>query len=80
MPEIGTQAILQFSLPLPRLDGGMASMSVSGKIQYIQKEEEFTKVVVILELEEPYESFLIEYIYNRQQSLINEIKSIANKL
>jgi len=79
-PEIGTAAMLQFSLPLPRLDGGMASMSVGGKIQYIQKEEEFTKVVVILDLEEPYESFLIEYIYNRQQSLVNEIKSIANKL
>ncbi len=79
-PEVGMGVTLQFNLPLPKAEGGMVSMSVAGKIEYVQIGEEFTKVVVILDLEEPYESYLIEYIYNRQQALINEIKAIANKL
>jgi GGDEF domain-containing protein len=71
---------LQFNLPLERFDGGMVTMAVVGKIQYIQEGEEFTKVVVELNLAEPFESYLIEYIYARQQALVNEIKMIANKL
>ncbi|MBV5320701.1 MAG: diguanylate cyclase [Sulfuricurvum sp.] len=71
---------LQFNLPMERFEDGMANMSVSGKVQYIQEGDEFTKVVVELELVEPFESYLIEYIYARQQALVNEIKMIANKL
>lgn len=71
---------LQFNLPLERFDGGMVTMAIAGKIQYIQEGDEFTKVVVELDLMEPYESYLIEYIYARQQALVNEIKTIANKL
>jgi hypothetical protein len=37
-------------------------------------------MVVLIDLEEPYESFLIEYLYARQQELIGEIKSIVSKL
>jgi GGDEF domain-containing protein len=77
---LNTQVTLQFNLPLERYDGGMVSMSVSGKVQYLQEGDEFTKVVVELQLVEPYESYLIEYIYARQQALVNEIKTIANKL
>ena len=71
---------LQFNLPLERFDGGMVTMAIPGKIQYLQEGDEFTKVVVELNLMEPYESYLIEYIYARQQALVNEIKTIANKL
>ncbi|HEX5330237.1 diguanylate cyclase domain-containing protein [Sulfuricurvum sp.] len=71
---------LQFNLPMERFEDGMVSMVIAGKIQYIQEGDEFTKVVVELDLMEPYEGYLIEYIYARQQALVNEIKTIANKL
>lgn len=78
--KLDSKVNLQFNLPLERFEGGMATMVLSGRIQYIQEGDEFTKVVVELNLAEPYESYLIEYIYARQQALVNEIKTIANKL
>ncbi|MDP3290863.1 MAG: PilZ domain-containing protein [Sulfuricurvum sp.] len=78
--KLDSKVSLQFNLPLERFDGGMVTMAVAGRIQYIQEGDEFTKVVVELNLMEPYESYLIEYIYARQQALVNEIKTIANKL
>jgi GGDEF domain-containing protein len=78
--SLASQISLHFNLPLERFDGGMVTMMVLGKVQYIQEGDEFTKVVVELHLAEPYESYLIEYIYARQQALVNEIKTIANKL
>jgi GGDEF domain-containing protein len=80
IPTIDSSIMLQFQLPNENSDDGMVNMAVEGKIQYIQSSDEFTKIVVILDLQEPYESHLIEYIYKRQQSLINELKMIANKL
>lgn len=80
VPSIDSSIMLQFQLPNENMDGGMVNMAVEGKIQYVQNSDDFTKVVVILDLQEPYESYLIEYIYKRQQSLINELKKIANKL
>lgn len=71
---------LQFTLPLESAEEGMVNMSISGKVQYVQEGDDFTKLVVELDLIEPYESHLIEYIYARQQALVNEIKMIANKL
>lgn len=79
-PDVNTPVMLQFSLPLANTDEGMVNMSVKGQIQYVQPGSEFTKVVIVLDLQEPYENYMIEYIYNRQQALINEIKTIANKL
>lgn len=78
--SLDSKVNLQFNLPLERFDGGMVTMIIPGRIQYIQEGDEFTKVVVELSLSEPYESYLIEYIYARQQALVNEIKTIANKL
>jgi len=78
--SLGMPVGLQFNLPMERFEGGMITMAVVGKIQYIQESEEFTKVVIELDIEEPFESYLIEYIYARQQALVNEIKMIANKL
>ncbi len=80
IPPKGTEVTLQFNLPLKRLEGGMFPMIIKGHIEFIQEMEEYTKVVVLLKLEEPYESYLIEYIYARQQSLVSEIKSIVSKL
>lgn len=78
--KLDSKVSLQFNLPLERFEGGMVTMVIAGRIQYIQEGDEFTKVVVELDLTEPYESYLIEYIYARQQALVNEIKTIANKL
>lgn len=77
---LDSQVNMQFNLPLERFEGGMVAMFIAGKVQYIQEGDEFTKVVIELMLTEPFESYLIEYIYARQQALVNEIKMIANKL
>jgi GGDEF domain-containing protein len=79
-PAVGTSVMLQFNLPLESMENGMVNMAVKGKVDYVKKGDEFTKVVIDLDLKEPFESHLIEYIYNRQQALITEIKTIANKL
>ena len=71
---------LQFHLPSKRSQEGVVSMMVTGNVEFIKDECEYKKVVVLLDLEEPYESFLIEYLYSRQQELISEIKSIVSKL
>lgn len=78
--RIHSSVNLQFNLPMESAEEGMVSMSVAGKVRYIQEGDDFTKVVVELNLVEPFESYLIEYIYARQQALVNEIKMIANKL
>lgn len=80
IPPKGTEVTLHFNLPLKRLDEEMFPMIIKGHIEFIQETKEYTKIVVLLKLEEPYESYLIEYIYARQQSLVSEIKSIVSKL
>lgn len=80
IPPVGTLATLQFHLPSKRSENGVVSMMVTGYVEFIKDEGEYTKVVVLLDLEEPYESFLIEYLYARQQELVSEIKSIVSKL
>jgi hypothetical protein len=80
IPPKGTLVTLHFHLPSKRSDDGVVSMLVTGSIEFIQEIDDYTKVVVLLDLEEPYESFLIEYLYARQQELISEIKTIVSKL
>jgi len=80
IPPKGTMVTLNFHLPSKRSEEGAVSMFVTGIIEFIKEMEDYTKVVVTLDLEEPYESFLIEYLYARQQELISEIKSIVSKL
>lgn len=80
IPPVGTLVSMQFQLPSKRFDEGTLTMLITGHIEFVHQTQEFTKVVVLLDLEEPYESFLIEYIYSRQQDLILELKSIVNKL
>lgn len=80
IPPLGTMVTLHFHLPSKRSDDGVVSMIVTGHIEFIKEIDNYTKVVVLIDLEEPYESFLIEYLYARQQELISEIKSIVSKL
>jgi hypothetical protein len=80
IPPLGSLVSMQFHLPSKRFDDGSVNMLVTGHIEFIQETQEFTKLVILLDLEEPYESFMIEYIYARQQELIGELKTIANKL
>lgn len=80
IPEKGTLVTLRFHLPSKRFDEGVVSMLITGRLEFIQEADGYTKVVVILDLEEPYEGFLIEYLYARQQELVSEIKSIVSKL
>ncbi|MDQ1297558.1 MAG: hypothetical protein QG558_96, partial [Campylobacterota bacterium] len=80
IPPVGTMVTLNFHLPSKRSDEGVVSMLVTGKIEFIKELDDHTKVVVLLDLEEPYESLLIEYLYGRQQELISEIKAIVSKL
>lgn len=80
IPDIGTLVTLQFHLPSNRSEDGVVSMIVTGYIEFIKEMEDYTKIVVLLDLEEPYESFLTEYLYSRQQALVSEIKSIVSKL
>ena len=46
----------------------------------VQHLKDKIKLVFDLRLEEPYESYLLEYIYERQQALIQEVKQIAQRL
>jgi len=80
VPPIGTMVTLQFHLPSKRSDEGVVSMLVTGNVEFVKEFDDYTKMVVLIDLEEPYESFLIEYLYNRQQELISEIKTIVSKL
>lgn len=80
IPPIGTMVTLHFHLPSKRSDEGVVSMIVTGAVEFIKELDDYTKVVVLIDLEEPYESFLIEYLYSRQQELISEIKTIVSKL
>ena len=80
IPAKGTLATLHFHLPSKRSEEGVVSMIVTGHIEFIQEMDGYTKVVVLVDLEEPYESFLVEYLYSRQQELISELKSIVTKL
>ncbi len=78
--NIGEQVKLSFQLPSQRFEEGMAKVNVDAIITHIIADKESYKMVIALDLEEPYESYLIEYIYQRQQSIIAEVKRIASKL
>lgn len=78
--KIDEIVLVQFSLPIAQLNNEIIAMNINAKIKFIQKVEDYTKVVLDLMLEKPYDGYLKDYIYTKQQSLINEIKSIANRL
>ncbi len=66
---------LKFKLPDEEAENGFIYMEVEGKIINISEiEENKTKIVTILKLERPYDSFLLKYMYVRQKELILELK------
>ncbi len=79
-PEVGNIMKLQFQLPSKRFDEGMAQLNIEGVVTHLVKRKDEVKLVFDLRLEEPYESYLLEYIYERQQVLIQEVKQIAQRL
>jgi hypothetical protein len=80
IPEIGEEMRLQFQLPSKRFDEGMAVLKISALVTHVIMLKDKVKLVFDLRLEEPYESYLLEYIYERQQALIQEVKQIAQRL
>ena len=66
---------LNFSLPNEEGENGYVIMDIEAKVTYISQQEDFTKIVVMLEnLPKPYDDYLLRYMYNRQKELIFEIK------
>ncbi len=78
--NIGDTVDIKFSIPIERLNNELVSMNTKAKIQYIQNSDDETKVILELMMQEPYEGYMVEYIYSKQQALIAEIKAIASRL
>jgi hypothetical protein len=66
---------LQFNLPNKSMNEGYAYMDVTGKVVNVQEVDMTkSKVVVMIHLESPYDSYLLAYMYDRQKELIMELK------
>lgn len=72
---LNQMARLHFSLPNEEAENGYVVVEAEGKITYVAENEEFTKVVVLLNpLKKPNDDYLLNYMYTRQKELILEIK------
>ena len=66
---------LKFKLPDEDAENGFVYMEVDGVVVHTEEiEVHKSKVVVMLELDKPYDSFLLKYMYVRQKELILELK------
>jgi len=66
---------LRFKLPDDDEENGFVYMEIEGKITYIgELDTNKSKVVVMLNLVRPYDSYLLKYMYQRQKELILELK------
>lgn len=66
---------LHFSLPYENGENGYVVVEAEGKITYVAENEEFTKIVMLLNpLKKPNDDYLLNYMYTRQKELILEIK------
>ncbi len=66
---------LKFKLPDDDEENGFVYMEIEGKITYIgELDTNKSKVVVMLNLVRPYDSYLLKYMYQRQKELILELK------
>jgi len=74
---ISKKVEIAFKVPNSSNDEGFSFLDINGKVVYI-KEIGMTKskVVVMLELEKPYDSYLLKYMYERQKELIIELKKL----
>ena len=66
---------LQFKIPDDSMNEGFAFMDVTGKVVNVS-EVDVTKckIVVMIDLEAPYDSYMLKYMYDRQKQLILELK------
>ena len=66
---------LQFKLPDSSMTEGFLSMDISGKVVNISLVDiTKSKVVILIDLKPPYDSYLLKYMYDRQKELILELK------
>ena len=50
-------------------------MNIEAKVTYIGQKSDYTKIVVMIEnLPQPYDDYLLRYMYQRQKELIFEIR------
>lgn len=72
---VAKQVELSFKLPDNARDDGFSSMDIEGKVVAVQElDMTKTKLVIMMELDKPYDSFLMKYMYTRQKELIVELK------
>ncbi len=66
---------LQFKLPDESMNDGFALMDITAKVVNIGDiDATKSKVIVMINLESPYDSYLLKYMYERQKELILELK------
>ncbi|NLC27392.1 MAG: hypothetical protein GX780_01290, partial [Campylobacteraceae bacterium] len=67
-----------FHLPDETLEEGFCSIKGTGEIVYtgILNSRE-NKIVIMMNLKDPYDSYLLRYMYMRQKELIEELKNIS---
>ncbi len=66
---------IQFKLPDDSMNEGFAYMDITGKVVNVsQLDITKSKVVVMINLEAPYDSYILKYMYDRQKELILELK------
>jgi len=66
---------LQFKIPDDSMNEGFAFMDVTGKVVNVSEVDVTkSKIIVMINLEAPYDSYLLKYMYDRQKELILELK------
>ncbi|MDX1809985.1 MAG: PilZ domain-containing protein [Sulfurospirillaceae bacterium] len=75
---VGDQVDLVFKLPDDTNYDGFSQMQIQGKVVFADKYNTTRfKVVVMMKLTKPYDSYLLKYMYARQKELIMELKKIT---
>ena len=69
----GHNVVIAFRLPWDN-EEGYVNIEVAGSILFNREEEDYHKVVVILDPDEMHESYIFDYVYKRQRELIEELK------
>ena len=71
---------VSFRVPVETHDEGFFQTQIYGKlIRFDELDHKYCKAIVLLEMEEPDEGYVLEYIYKRQKEIIFEIKKLALK-
>ena len=66
---------LQFKIPDDSMNDGFAFIDVTGKVVNISEVDiTKSKLIVMINLEAPYDSYILKYLYDRQKELILELK------